>query len=93
MIASKGTKTLARDTSCPPPGLAWLRGRMGDRERNSGLSSTRLWAGGGVEPPRSSEVDVVEVTARLEDSVAGASRSSLLTCRLPKSIPLGVLCG
>lgn len=82
LMASKGTKTLARDASCPLPGLGWFRGRTGDRERNRGLSSAWLLPG-----VKRSEV---EVTPRLEDGAEGASRSSFLT---RKSITAGVLWG
>lgn len=81
-MASKGTKTLARDASCPLPGLGWFRGRTGDRERNRGLSSAWLLPG-----VKRSEV---EVTPRLEDGAEGASRSSFWT---RKSITAGVLWG
>lgn len=68
LMVSRGTNTLARDTSCPLPGLDWLRGRTGDRERNRGLSSAWLLIDRGADHACiPSDIIWVDVASRLKD--------------------------
>lgn len=81
LMASSGTKTLARDPSCPIVG-----GRAGNSERGTEVPSTRLLVDEATDSlcmsSSSSEMGGLELLPWVGDGAAGLSKSSLCTGKL-----------